>query len=152
MATPTPPNAHQEQEAIDGQAPALRIYQTIHQGREIPPLGQLDENGHTRLILFNVQGFSTQQIWTEISALLGDMAQAIVKVKHVSGLNRNPHADVWVQMDLASALLTNICCQTRYRTHDFYKIVTEEDRLLTEAFPTARRKGDKVRRVVVTHW
>ena len=152
MAEPIPLHAHRGREAVDGQAPALRIYRTIHQGRRIPLEGLLDEKDCTRLILFNVQGFSTRQIWTELLASLGDMGRAIVKVKRVSGLNRNPHADMWVRNDLGAALLSNIRRQTKFRALGFHKLVTEEDRRLTQAFDTVNRRGIEERLAAVTHW
>ena len=48
----------------------------------------------------------------ELHASLGDMGQVIAKINKVSGVNRNPHMDMWVQKDLAAALLSVICQQT----------------------------------------
>ena len=81
MAEPIPLHTHWGWEVDDGQSPTLCIYQTIHQGCRIPLEGLLNEKDCTRLILFNVQGFSIRQIWTELYASLSDMGYAIVKVK-----------------------------------------------------------------------
>ena len=80
------------------------------------------------------------------------MGRSIVKVKQVSGLNRNPHADMWVRNDLGAALLSNIRQQTKFRALDFHKFVTEGDHQLTQAFNTVNRRGIEERVAAVTHW
>jgi hypothetical protein len=95
--------------------PNLHNYLNTHKPQGVSLLSRLELDQCVQLIIFNVQGFSTAQIWMELQASLGDMSRAIVKVKLVMGLNRNPHADVWVQQELGAALVAIICQQTKTR-------------------------------------
>ena len=92
------------------------------------------------------------QIWTELRGCLGDMARSIVKVKRVTGTNRNPHADLWVRKDTGSALIAVIREQTRTRLWSFAKVVTEAQRRNGLTFNTAHWSGDELRFAAVTHW
>jgi hypothetical protein len=78
----------------------------------------------THLILYNVQSHTTSQIWQELQACLGELVDGIVKVKHVSGLNCNPHADVWVWKDVGSSLLSCIHDRTRVHMVDWGSLAT----------------------------
>jgi hypothetical protein len=94
--------------------PGLPDYLKTHQVQGMPPPGDLNlKQDCTCLILYNVQSHITAQIWHELRACLGGMADAIVKIKHVSGLNRPPHADLWVHKSLGSAFLSTIRAQTK---------------------------------------
>lgn len=95
----------------------------------MPRHGRLDLNRDcTRLILFNVQGFTVPQVWTKLRASLGGMSRSIVKIKRVSGPNRNPHMDVWVRKDLGGSLVSVIRQQTKTHLWDFVRVVTEAQR------------------------
>ena len=117
----TPQMCRRDQETAYGvTVPSLRDYQKIHHVRGMPPLGNLNlRRDCTRLILYNVQSHTTSQIWHELHMCLGHMASAVVKIKHVSGLNRNPHADLWVRKDMGSSLLSLIRDRTRVRMTDW---------------------------------
>jgi exonuclease III len=132
--------------------PGLNEYLLTHKPRGVPHLGRLELADCIRLILFNVQGFTTKQIWTELRASLGDLARAIVKVKLVNGPNRNPHADLWVRRELGGTLVSVIRQQTRTRLWTFMKVVTEAERREGSTFATANRSGDETRFATVTHW
>src|SRR6267142_129303 len=108
--------------------PGLNEYLSTHKPWGVPLLGRLELRDCMRLVLFNVQGFSVAQIWTELRASLGDLACAIVKVKLVSGMNRNPHADVWVRRETGMTLVSVIRQQTWTRLWEFRKVVTEAER------------------------
>jgi exonuclease III len=127
-------------------------YLKAHKTRGVPLLGHLELRDCTRLIIYNVQGFSTAQIWTELRGCLGDLARSIVKVKRVSGINRNPHADLWVRKDTGSTLVAVIREQTRTRLWMFVKVVTEAQRRNGITFNTATWGGDELRFAAVTHW
>jgi hypothetical protein len=47
------------------------------------------------------------------------MSNSIVKIKHVSGLNCNPHADLWVHKDQGSSLLSLIRERTKIHMKDW---------------------------------
>jgi len=83
---------------------------------------------------------------------LGDLARSIIKVKRVSGLNRNPHADVWVRRDTGAALVAVIRSQTRTQLWKFITVVTEVQRRQGNTFNTANWGGDEQRFAAVTHW
>jgi hypothetical protein len=105
--------------------PGLQDYLETHRVRGMPSLGDLDlARDCTRLILYNVQGHTTGQIWEELRACLGDLSEGIVKLKRVSGLNRNPHADLWVRKDAGSSLLSCIRDRTRVRMADWGSLAT----------------------------
>ena len=133
-------------------APGLDEYLSTHKPRGVPLLGHLGLADCIRLILFNVQGFTVKQIWTELRASLGDLARAIVKVKLVNGPNRNPHADMWVRREAGAVLVSVIRQQTRTRLWTFAKVVTEAERKEGNTFETANRSGDEIRFAAVTHW
>src|ERR1700691_3284269 len=127
MAHNIPINAlNRDRDFIHGAAvPDLHNYNKAHRVRGVPRLGSLDLlRDTTRLILYNVQGFTEKQIWTELNACLGDLSKAVVRVKHVTGLNRNPHADLWVRKDAGWALLSTIRRQTRFREQGFDCVVS----------------------------
>ena len=68
--------------------PGLRNYVEAHRVRGMPAVHDLDlKRDCTRLILYNVQSYTTAQIWRELRGCLGHMVDQIVKIKHVSGLN-----------------------------------------------------------------
>ncbi len=48
------------------------------------------------------------QIWTELQGCLGDLTWFIVKVKHMSSINRNPHANLWVWKDTGAFELLDL--------------------------------------------
>ena len=130
----------------------LQNYLEAHPVRGVPLLGRLELRDCTRLIIYNVQGFTTSQIWTELRGCLGEMARSIVKVKRVSGPNRNPHADLWVRRDIGAALVSVIREQTKTRHWDFVRMVTEAQRRNGATFDTAHWGGDELRSAAVTHW
>ncbi|KAI9453802.1 Endonuclease/exonuclease/phosphatase, partial [Lactarius psammicola] len=111
--------------------PGLPDYLKTHRVRGMPPPGDLNlKRDCTRLILYNVQSHTTAQIWHELRACLGNMADSIVKIKRVSGLNRHPHADVWVRKSLGSAFLSTIRARTKIRMEDWASqsnLTDEED-------------------------
>ena len=152
MAAPPPTLAHREREAVDGSAPALYIYNSNHPIRGVPPLGNLNDGDLTKLILFNIQGFTVKQIWTELHASLGDLGRAIVKVERVAGLNRNPHGVLWVRKDLGASLLSLVRSQTKQRSWRYLRWVTEAQRRANATFNTTDRPGDELRFAAVTHW
>jgi exonuclease III len=132
-------------------APDLNDYRLSHPARRY----REDFNRHrtcTRLILYNVQSFTVPQIWTELRASLGELARSIVKVKRVSGLNRKPHADLWVRKDSGAALVDVIRRQTRTRLWNVSKIVTEAERLHRTTFPSLDRRGPELRKSEVLQW
>jgi hypothetical protein len=97
--------------------PGLQDYLETHCIQGMPPSGDLDlARDCMHLILYNVQGHNTCQIWDELEACLGELAKGIVKVKHISGLNRNPHADLWVCKDMGLSLLS--CIRDRNTTEE----------------------------------
>ncbi|KAH8989997.1 hypothetical protein EDB83DRAFT_2239526 [Lactarius deliciosus] len=55
------------------------------------------------------------QIWQELRLCLGDLTDGIVKIKRVSGMNRNLHVDMWVCKDLGWSLLSTIRDRTKIR-------------------------------------
>ena len=118
----------------------------------MPLLGRLELRDCSRLIIYNIQGFSTRQIWMELMGCLRDLARSIIKVKQVSGLNRNPHADVWVHRDTGAALVAVIHSQTRTQLWKFIMVVTETQRRQGNNFNTANWGGDEQRFAAVTHW
>jgi len=130
----------------------LQKYLEAHPVRGVPLLGRLELRDCTRLIIYNVQGFTTSQIWTELCGCLGEMARSIVKVKRVSGPNRNPHADLWVRRDTGAALVSVIREQTKTRRWDFVRMVMEAQRHNGATFDTAHWGGDEFRSAAVTHW
>ena len=100
--------------------PGLPDYLKTHRVWGMPPPGDLNlKRDCTRLILYNVQSHTTAQIWHELRACLGGMSDAIVKIKRVSGLNRHPHADLWVHKSLGSAFLSTIRARTKIRMTDW---------------------------------
>ena len=121
MATSSPVHAFGDQETAFGVAvPGLPEYTNTHRVRGMPSPGRLDlRRDCTRLILYNVQSHTTAQIWDELTMCLGPLAQGVVKIKRVSGLNRNPHADVWVRKDLGSSLLACIRDRTTTRMNEW---------------------------------
>jgi len=145
-------SASRDRVSTSESAPGLNEYLSTHKPRGVPLLGRLELRDCVRLVLFNVQGFSVAQIWTELRASLGDMARSIVKVKLVSGMNRNPHADVWVRRETGMTLVSVIRQQTRTRLWEFRKVVTEAERTEGNTFETANRTGDETRFATVTHW
>jgi exonuclease III len=135
-----------------GSTPDLNEYLSSHPVRGVPLLGRLELRDCVRLILYNVQGFTTSQIWTELRASLGDLARSILKIKRVAGKNRNPHAELWVRRDTGAALVSVIRRQTKTRYWQFARVVTEAERLEGTTFDTATWGGDDVRFAQVTHW
>lgn len=127
-------------------------YYTAHRVRGVPLLGRLELRDCTRIIIYNIQGFSTEQIWTELRGCLGDLARSIIKVKRIAGLNRNPHADVWVRKDTGATLVAVIRSQTKTRLWKFARVVTEAQRRKGNTFETAAWSGDEQRFATVTHW
>ena len=117
MATSNPTCTFRDQEtAFSVTMPGLQEYTNTHWVQGMPSSGRLDlRRDCTCLILYNVQSHTTAQIWCKLSACLGPMAQGVVKIKCVSGLNCSPHADVWVCKDLSSSLLA--CIRDRTTTH-----------------------------------
>lgn len=142
-------------DSIDMSAPALDDYRLAHPipRRNAPGQYGFDlERDCVRLILFNVQSMTVPEIWTELTASLGELARSIVKVKRVSGPNRNPHADLWVQKDSGTALVDVVRRQTRTRLWDYSHIVTELERKQATMFVALRRRGDERRSPKVTNW
>ena len=136
-------------------APALDDYRLAHPipRRNAPGQYGFDlERDCVRLILFNVQSMTVPEIWTELTASLGELARSIVKVKRVSGPNRNPHADLWVRKDSGTALVDVVRRQTRTRLWDYSRIVTELERKQVTMFVALRRRGDEHRSPKVTNW
>jgi exonuclease III len=121
MADPTPITHYGDRDAVDGVAvPGLHEYYEAHRVRGLPSLDRLDLLWDcTRLILYNVQSHTTQEIWHEMRMCLGHILNSIVKIKRVSGLNRNPHADLWVRKDQGSSLLSLIRERTKIRMKDW---------------------------------
>jgi len=138
--------------AVRGSAPTLRGYQRTHKVHGAPLHGRLELQNCTRLILFNVQGFTVAQVWTELRATLGELARSIVQIKRVSGLNRNPHMDLWVRQDVGAALVSVIREQTRTRLWNMSRVVTEARRKNGTVFTALERPGDEERFAAVTHW
>ena len=62
-----------------------------------------------------------KQIWMELRGCLGDLARSIIKVKHVAGLNWNPHADVWVHKDTGATLVAVIRLQKKNTIVEIYE-------------------------------
>jgi hypothetical protein len=56
------------------------------------------------------------------------MVKGIVKIKCVSGLNCNPHADLWVCKDLAHSLLALIRELTKIHMNDWGTLATKARR------------------------
>lgn len=138
--------------AARGSAPSLREYQHTHKVRGAPLLGRLELQNCTRLILYNVQGFTVPQVWTELRATLGELSRSIVQIKRVSGLNRNPHMDLWVREDSGAALVNVIREQTKARLWSMSRVITEARRRNGTVFPTLHRLGNEERFENVTHW
>ena len=130
MATSSPPHAFGDQETAFGVAvPGLPEYTNAHRVQGMPSPGHLDlQRDCTRLILYNVQSHTTTQIWDELNMCLGLLAQGVVKIKRVSGLNRNPHADVWVRKDLGSSLLACIRDRTTTRMNKWGTLAAKAHR------------------------
>lgn len=153
MASQNPPlGITRVRDTARGSAPTLHEYQTTHKVRGAPRLGRLELQDCTRLILYNVQGFTVTQVWTELRATLGELARSIVQIKRVSSLNRNPHMDMWVRKDTGAALVNVICEQTRTRLWSMSRVVTEARRQNGTVFAALRRAGDEERFATVTHW
>lgn len=136
-------------------APALNDYRLAHPvpRRNAPGQYGFDlERDCVRLILYNIQGMTVPEIWTELTASLGDLARSIVKVKRVSGPNRNPHADLWVRKDSGTALVDVVRRQTRTRLWEFSRVTTEVERKQASLFDALHRKGDERRSPKVTNW
>ena len=123
-----------------------------HQVQGVPLLGCLELRDCMRLIIYNIQGFSTRQIWTELMGCLRDLARSIIKVKWVLGPNQNPHADVWVRRDTGAALVAVIRLQTRTWLWKFITVITEVQRRQGNTFNTANWGSDEQRFAAVTHW
>ncbi|KAF8260945.1 hypothetical protein EI94DRAFT_1893738 [Lactarius quietus] len=104
----------------------------------------------TRLILYNVQSFTTPQIWRELSECLGHMIEAVVKIKRVSGLNRHPHADLWVRKDRASQLLSLI--RERTKIPASHSDVKEEEMLVEMPAESTLPPRDDARSSRVQGW
>ncbi|KAI0289323.1 Endonuclease/exonuclease/phosphatase, partial [Multifurca ochricompacta] len=122
-------------------------------------LGHLDLTAETtRLILYNVQGFTVPQIWAELRHCLGNLSNSIVKIKRVTRLNRNPHADMWVRKDAGSSLVSVIRRQTRTRMAGFGEVAREacSEELSGEAgmpaAPSSEMLSTKVRHWRVALW
>ena len=153
MATISPTSSDARDQGIaSGSALALNDYLNTHKVRGVPLLGRLELQDCTRLVIYNIQGFTTKQIWTELRAGLGDLARAIVKIKRVSSPNRNPHADLWVRRDLGAALVSVIRQQTKTRLWRFVQVITEAQRKAGATFSTALWQGDEEHYAAVTHW
>ncbi|KAH9051480.1 Endonuclease/exonuclease/phosphatase, partial [Lactarius vividus] len=89
-------------------------YLKTHQVRGMPSPNDLNlARDCTHLILYNIQSFTTAQIWHELRLCLGNMADGIVKIKRVSGINQNLHVDMWVRKDLGFSLLSTIRNRTK---------------------------------------
>jgi hypothetical protein len=124
--------------------PGLCDYLKTHHVRGMPTSGDLNlMRDCTHLILYNVQSHTTGQIWQELQACLGELADGIAKVKHVSGLNRNPHADVWVQKDVGSSLLSCICDRTRVCMVDWGSLATTARRSKEVVLPNSDVKQEE---------
>ena len=94
--------------------PSAHNYMKTHHVQGMASPGDLNlHRDCTHLILYNVQSHTMVQIWWELEVCLGDLSGSIAKIKHVSGMNHNPHADVWVRKDLGSSLLSTICDWTK---------------------------------------
>jgi hypothetical protein len=98
-------------DVYESSPPTLQEYQKTHKMWGKPCLNNEDLHHLTRLILFNTQGFTVAQVWTELRASLRESSQAIKFIKHVSEANRNPHMDLWVDEGSGTALIHVIRCQ-----------------------------------------
>lgn len=145
-------NADRVRAAVDGSAPVLHDYQKTHKVRGVPLLGRLELSDCTRLILYNVQGFTVAQVWTELRASLGELARSIVQIKRVSHLNRNPHMDLWVRKDVGSALISVIRQQNKKRLEGFGSIVRMARQQNVGPPPEGQRAGNETRSAAVQHW
>ena len=150
--SPTPPRVHREQDVVDGSTPALRKYSINHLVWGLPLSGCLRERDLTHLILFNVGQFTVPQVWTELHASLEDMGWAIAKINKVSGVNRNPHMDMWVWKDLVAALLSVIHRQTQYRSWEFVKLVDKVQQRDGASFALYSRPRIESQNAAVTKW
>ncbi|KAH9032706.1 Endonuclease/exonuclease/phosphatase, partial [Lactarius pseudohatsudake] len=122
--------------------PGLPDYLKTHQVRGMPSPNDLNlVRDCTCLILYNIQSFTTAQIWHELRLCLGDMADGI-KIKHVSGINRNPHADMWVRKDLGWSLLSTICDRTKIHMEGWGSSTNDKE---TESAPTPRDEDRSTR-------
>lgn len=144
--------ADRVQDAVGGSAPVLHEYQKTHKVRGVPLLGRLELSDCTRLILYNVQGFTVAQVWTELRASLGELARSILQIKHVSHLNRNPHMDLWVRKDAGSALISVIRQQNKKRLEGFGSVVRMARERQLGAQVANQRTGNETRFLAVRHW
>jgi hypothetical protein len=152
MMLPDPSSTSSGQDSNSESAPSLYDYLSTHKPWGVPHLGRLELQDCIRLILFNVQGFTAKQIWTELCASLSNLAQATVKVKLVNGPNQNLHVDLWVRRETGSVLVSVIHQQTRTRLWTFMKVVTEAQQAEGVTFAMANRFRDEMRLAAVTHW
>ena len=144
--------ADRVQDAVGGSAPVLHEYQKTHKVRGVPLLGRLELSDCTRLILYNVQGFTVAQVWTELRASLGELARSILQIKRVSHLNRNPHMDLWVRKDAGSALISVIRQQNKKRLEGFGSVVRMARERQLGAQVANQRTGNETRFLAVRHW
>jgi hypothetical protein len=118
-------SAIRDRDAMSESAPDLHDYYRTHKVRGVPLLGRLQLTDCTRLILYNVQGFTVRQVWIELCACLGELARSIVKINRVSHVNRNPHMNLWVRKDVGAALISVIRQQNKKRLWELGHVVTE---------------------------
>jgi hypothetical protein len=143
---------NRDRDAMNGSAPDLYEYYRTHKVQGVPLLGRLELTDCTRLILYNVQGFTVRQVWTELIACLGELARSIVKIKHVSHLNRNPHMILWVRKDAGAALISVIRQQNKKRLRELEGVVAEARRQHLGLLVANQREGNGARFTAVQHW
>jgi len=140
-------------DAAHGSAPTLCEYRITHKVRGTPLLGHPKLQHCTHLILFNVQGFTVAQVWTELRATLGELARSIVQIKRVSDQNRNLHMDMWVWQDVGAALVSVIREQTQTRLWKMSRVVMKARRRNRTVFAELdQRPRNKECLAAVTHW
>lgn len=135
-----------------GVAPSPNEYLKTHKVRGVPRLGDQELRDCTRLILYNVQGFTVSQVWTELRATLGELSRSIRLIKCVSNVNRNPHMDLWVEKGTGSALINVVRQQNKVRIQEVDRVVTEAQRNTSGILRGLKRPGDETRFAAVTHW
>ena len=129
--------------AVGVTVPGLHDYLETHPVHGMPSVGDLDlKRKCTRLILYNVQSHTTRQIWEELTMCLSPMIDGIIKIKHISGLNRNPHTDLWVCKDLGSSILALIRERTKIRMKDWGSLAMTARREQEEASSRSNAMDD----------